>query len=143
MNVFFDTNILIYVLDPLEPLRQQVAKELVEQAVVHDLVILSTQVLGEFYSVATRKGKVPLSHEETMRQVRRYAELTIVNTDADLTMLAMHRSQRNRITYYDALMVEAALRGEAEVLYSEDMQHGMRYGPLRIENPFRHLPARL
>jgi predicted nucleic acid-binding protein len=142
MNVFFDTNILIYVLDPLEPLRQQVASELVEQAVAHDLVILSTQVLGEFYSVATRKGKVPLSHAEAMREIERYAELTIVSTDTELTMLAMNRSYRNKIAYYDALMVEAALRGEAEILYSEDMQHGMRYGSLRIENPFRHLPPR-
>jgi predicted nucleic acid-binding protein len=60
----------------------------------------------------------------------------IVPIDASLVHLALQRSQKSRISYWDALIVEAAIRSGATTLYTEDMHHGTRYGNLQLHNPF-------
>jgi len=143
MIVFFDTNVLIYQYDLWNTEHRNVANALFRRcAESEDIdVVLSVQVLGEFFSAITRKGPVPMDKRRAIEEAQRFREFQIVETDVSLVERAMLRSARSQINYYDALIVEAALTGGADVLYSQDMQHGMRYDSMRVENPFEGLPA--
>jgi len=48
----------------------------------------------------------------------------------------VRRQFKSQLSFYDALIIEAAIAGGAELLYSEDLQHGMRFDKLRVVNPF-------
>lgn len=98
--------------------------------------MISTQVLQEFYVTVTRKLGKPLPKPEAEAAVRRLAALSVVDTDVDLVLAAVTSSRRHRISYWDALIVEAALRGECRRLLTEDLQHGRRFAGLTVENPF-------
>ncbi len=89
-----------------------------------------------------------MEHRQIMQYMEQFSALTVVSLDKELVLMAIERSHESRIGYYDALIVEAALRADADILYTEDMQHGMRYGRMRIHNPFQgvsraELPANL
>jgi len=142
MTVFFDTNILVYQYDLWNTEHRRVANDLIRRCADDEdtNVVLSVQVLGEFFSAITRKGPIPMDKRRAILKIEILREFQIIETDISLVESAMLRSERNQINYYDALIVEAALRGGADVLYSQDMQHGMRYGSMRVENPFEGLP---
>jgi predicted nucleic acid-binding protein len=139
MAAFLDTNILLYAFSSVnegQPDKVIAAKQLIDELILHNTLILSSQVLSEFVSVATRKGKTPLTLEEVAQIVLKLSRQTVLSVDATLVQLALRRVQESRISYWDALIVEAAIRSGATLLYTEDMHHGTQYGNLRIHNPF-------
>ncbi len=136
VSTFFDTNVLVYTVDASDPARQALAIDRFERAVHDDSVLLSTQVLQEFYNVTTRKLKPPLSAREAGSQVAHLCNFDVVGADADSVSAAIELAQKHRLQWWDALILEAALRGNADLLVSQDGQHGQRFGRLRIENPF-------
>lgn len=101
-----------------------------------DELLLSAQVLSEFSANAMLKAKPPLTITQTVAIVARLSTQTVIPIDASLIRLALERTQQNRISYWDALIVEAAIRSGATTLYTEDMHHGTRYGGLQLVNPF-------
>jgi predicted nucleic acid-binding protein len=124
MAAFVDTNILLYALSNAnqgETGKVAIARRLVDELSEQDDLIVSAQVLSEFVSVSSRKGKSPL---------------TVIAIDASLVQLALQRVQQSHISYWDALIVEAAIRSGATILYTEDMHHGTHYGFLELRNPF-------
>ena len=116
------------------PAKQARASAFVEAQA--ETIVLSTQVLQEFYVAVTRRLGKPLSESEAEAAVRRLATLSVVATDVDLVLGAVAGSRRHRISYWDALIVEAALRAECSGLLTEDFQHGRLFADLRVENPF-------
>lgn len=136
MSTFFDTNILVYAVDAGDPARKEIAIERFARAVKDDSIALSTQVLQEFYSITTRKLKPPLSAREAASQVSQLCAFDVVGTTAESVLAAVELQQKHRLSWWDALILEAALRANADVLVSEDGQHGQRFGKLVIENPF-------
>jgi predicted nucleic acid-binding protein len=139
MAAFVDTNILLYAFSAANSgdlAKVAIADELIERLIRSDELALSAQVLNEFISVATRKGNPPLRINEVSRIVERLSRSNVLPIDASLVQLALQRVQQSRISYWDALIVEAAIRSGATILYTEDMQHGIRYGPLELRNPF-------
>jgi predicted nucleic acid-binding protein len=139
MAAFVDTNILLYAFSNAsngDPAKVVVANELVERLIRSEAIVLSAQVLNEFISVAMKKGKPPLTLDEVARIVGRLSRYTVLPIDASLVQLALQRVQQGRISYWDALIVEAAIRSGATILYTEDMHHGTRYGGLELRNPF-------
>lgn len=136
MSTFFDTNVLVYAVDAGNPQRQAVAIERFGRAVKDDSVVLSTQVLQEFYSVTTRKLKPPLSAREAASQITHLSAFEVVGATADSVLAAAELAQKHRLQWWDALILEAALRANAAVLVSHDGQHGQRFGKLVVENPF-------
>ena len=136
MSTFFDTNILVYAVDAGDPARKEIAIERFARAVKDDSIALSTQVLQEFYSITTRKLKPPLSAREAASQVSQLCAFHVVGTTAESVLAAVELQQKHRLSWWDALILEAALRANADVLVSEDGQHGQRFGKLVIENPF-------
>lgn len=136
MNVFFDTNVLVYAVDAGDPVRKEMAIERFARAVKNDAIVLSTQVLQEFYNIATHKLRPPLSAREATAQIGQLAAFQVVGSTAESVLAAAELVQKHRLQWWDALILEAALRGNADVLVSQDGQHGQRFGKLVVENPF-------
>jgi predicted nucleic acid-binding protein len=134
--IFLDTNVLVYLFDNASPTKQQRARGILEETTRAGTVLLSTQVLQEFYVAVTRKLSKPLDEKTAEQAVRDLSLLPIVRIDSALVLTAISRSRSERLSFWDALIVEAALAGGAKRLYSEDLQDGRSISGLRIENPF-------
>lgn len=137
MICFFDTNVLVYAVDASDPERRERALARLARAAQEGTVVLSTQVLQEFYAITTRKLSPPLPAPEAADQVRRLCGFQVMASTARSVQAAIVLAQEHRLQWWDALILEAALRADAEVLISEDGQAGRRYGRLVVENPFR------
>lgn len=138
MSVFLDTNVLVYLFDADAPEKQALARATFERLVLEGQVLLSTQVLQELYVTVTRKLAVPLGFDEALEVVRELAQLPMVQVDGPMVLKAIQLSQRYGFSFWDALIVQAALAGGAELLLTEDLQHGQLIAGLRIENPFQN-----
>jgi predicted nucleic acid-binding protein len=135
-RVFLDTNILVYLFDADAPTKQRQVRELLSDPTLRGRLILSTQVLQEFYVCVTRKLAVPLDPEEATQTVRDLAAWPVVQIDPPLILSSIARSRTEQLSFWDALIVEAALAGGAAHLYSEDLQDGRVIEGMQINNPF-------
>ena len=135
MGPFFDTNVLVYFVDEYESDKNAVACELVEEHLIQGEGMLSVQVLREFYSAARRLQR-PLSDERAREMVGYFAAFVPMPEDTRLVLDAVRRSQTASLSFWDALIVEAALSSGADRLLTEDLQHGQVIDGVRIENPF-------
>ena len=134
---FFDTNVLVYLFDRSAPAKRDRALEIFEAAVHADEIVLSAQILQEFFAVVTRLSGVGIPVEEAEAEVRRYARLEVVSTDRELVLAAITRSRRSKLSYWDAAVVEAALRARCTTLFSEDLRNGWQIeGQMTVVNPF-------
>jgi len=133
---FVDTNVLVYAHDRSETRKQRVAEALIGDLWRSRTGSLSTQVLQEFYVVATRKFDPPMSRRAAREVVALYGEWSIVQVDVALVLSASQLVERHKLSFWDALIVEAARRSGATRLVTEDLQPGRRIGGVRIENPF-------
>ena len=135
MPSFFDTDILIYAVDEEETEKFELAGELVETHLVDGDGMISVQVLREFYSAA-RKLRRPLTDEQAREMVGYFSTFRTLPEDARMVLGAVRRSQELMLSFWDALIVEAALKAGADRLLTEEMQHGLIIEGMRIENPF-------
>jgi predicted nucleic acid-binding protein len=136
MITFFDSNIFIYAIDKAEPEKQSKAIARIEQARTLGTVALSTQVLHEFYNISTRKLKPPLAHVQAAQAVQTLCEFLVVGSAVASVQAALSLVEQHHLSWWDALILEAALRADADVLVTEDGQHGRLFGKLLVENPF-------
>ncbi len=134
--VFFDTNVLVCLFANEDPEKQQAAERLYTERCANGSGVVSTQVLQEFYSVATATMSKVIHASTGRLAVREFAMQHVVQTTPALVLKAIDRSVADQLAIWDALIVEAALAGGCRTLYSEDFQHGRAFGPLRVVNPF-------
>jgi len=137
---FADTNVLVYAYDLDEPAKRGRARQIMSELGLRGDLGISTQVLKEFYAVTTRRLRRPLSPDQAARAVAALAEYPVVVEDVALIRRAITLSQGAGIAFWDSLIVEAARRAKARILYTEDLQHGRDFDGLMVENPFRELP---
>jgi predicted nucleic acid-binding protein len=135
-KVFLDTNILVYLYDSDAPEKQKRARALLERYGIPSEIIISTQVIQEFYVSVTRKFAKRLSDEETLVATKSLSRFPLVQVDAAMIFDAIGLARQRKISFWDALIIQAALRAGCETLFTEDLQDGQRMGRLRIENPF-------
>lgn len=133
---FFDTNVLLYLFDDSVPEKKARAQEVFSEAVEAGRVVLSTQVLQEFYVNVTRKLAEPLAPAVAEARIRDFARLSLVRVDEAMILAAIERHRSMAFSFWDALILEAALKGRADRLLTEDLQHGQEIEGLRVENPF-------
>jgi predicted nucleic acid-binding protein len=133
---FLDTNVLVYAHDRSETRKQPIAQALLDVLWRTRSGVLSTQVLQEFYVVATRKFDPPMRRGAAREIVALYGEWPIVQVDVALILAASKLEERHAFSFWDALVVEAARRCGATRLLTEDLQAGRRIGGISIENPF-------
>jgi predicted nucleic acid-binding protein len=140
MNVrfFLDTNIFVYSFDGTAPQKSSRASELIREAVRSRNGIVSFQVVQEFFNVALRRFDYPMTAAEAEQYLATtFRPLMAVNSSAALYAEALRLRSSYSLSWYDSVVVAAAIEGGAHVLYSEDFQHGQKFGDLHIENPFR------
>ena len=133
---FFDTNILIYAADRSEPEKQFQARRLLNSAIENETGTLSVQVLGEFFSVVTRRIPDPLSVEEAEEAIHRMAVLPVVELDWLLVRRAIDTHKEYGISYWDSLIVAAAERAGCTRIISEDLNSGQSYHGIAVVDPF-------
>jgi predicted nucleic acid-binding protein len=136
MTVFIDTNVLVYAHDAHDATKAVRAINLLTELWADDSGALSTQVLQEFYSVATGRLRPAMTAVEARDVVAEYAEWRVVETTPQLIVSASLLHEEHQINFWDALIVEAALLSGADTLLTEDLQHGRRFGELTVHNPF-------
>lgn len=132
---FVDTNVLVYAFDSGAGERAEVARWILADAVPGELVI-SAQVLNEFYVVVTRKLAKPLELDAARAAVHELSSLAVVPLTSRLVLAGVDRSARSQLSLWDGLIVEAALDGGCEVLLTEDLNAGQRFDDLVVVNPF-------
>jgi len=93
-------------------------------------------VLKEFYVNVRRKAERPISAQRARTAIQDYLTWNIIVNSGDSILDAIDLERRHRLSFWDALILQAALESEAQVLLSEDFQHGRRYGDLKVANPF-------
>ena len=135
-RTFVDTNVLVYAHDASEIEKQPIARAVLEELWADRSGVVSTQVLQEFYVVATRKFEPPMRRAEAREIVTLYATWSVVQIDVGLILDAAALEERAQLSFWDALIVEAARRAGAVRLVSEDLQAGRRIAGIGIENPF-------
>ena len=131
---FVDTNILLYMYSDADAGKQKQATELFEQLASSGSILVSTQVIQEFYVAATRKLRLPQSTLRILTES--LLELPLVIVAPTHVRSAMDNQVRFQISFWDALILAAAEAGGAEVLYTEDLNHGQRFGAVQAHNPF-------
>ena len=134
---FLDTNIFVYTFDLQSPQKAGRAENLIAGALGSGMGVISYQVAQEFVAVARKPFQNPMTSE----QIERYWLTTLrplltVHSSPGLFIRALDLARRDQLSWYDSLIVAAAIHADCQILYSEDMQHGRRFGDLEIRNPF-------
>ncbi|MBN2423785.1 MAG: PIN domain-containing protein [Calditrichaceae bacterium] len=137
---FIDTNILVYSFNKKDEQKQNISQKIINDALEYSNGIISFQVVQEFLNVALRKFSIPLTFEDCVKYLNIVLEpLCEISPDMDLYRHALQISERWRYSFYDSLIISAAIKGDCKILYSEDLQHKQSIGNLVILNPFIEL----
>lgn len=131
---FFDTNVLVYAEDADEPVKRQLAIESITQAMREGTGAISTQVLQEFFVVSTRK--LGIEPATAQRRMQLLTKLNVIQVTAEDTLDAVDLVRLHQVSYWDALIINAARKGGCATLVSEDMNHGQSINGVQIRNPF-------
>ena len=136
-RVFFDTNIVVYCFDTLEPRKQTRAKDLLAYALNSQLGVVSYQVIQEFCNVASKAKRLQLPQERILAYVNLVLQpMNQVSSSPQLIESALKLRGEHGFSFYDSLIIASATQAKCQVLYSEDMQHMRRVDSLQIVNPF-------
>ncbi len=134
---FLDTNVFVYCFDLTAPGKARRALQLVRTAVETRKGIVSYQVVQEFFHVALRRFAQPMAISDGEQYLSTvFRPLLAIHSSPALYGEALRLSARLRFSWYDSLIVAAAIEGQCSILYSEDLQSGQRIGDLEIKNPF-------
>lgn len=134
MGRFLDTNVLVYADDLDAGEKRERARAILEDAMASGEGVISTQVLQEFFVIATRK--LGVDPALARRKVELLAEMALVRIDLELLLAAIDLSRLHSFSFWDALIVRTASAAGCSVLLTEDLQHGQVVDGVRIENPF-------
>lgn len=134
-RTFFDTNILVYADDRDGGEKRTQALAVLDAHIRSGTAVISTQVLQEFYSIATRKLGIP--PDVARRKVELFSRLDVVQVDVDLILGAIDLQRLQGFSFWDALILRSAAVSGCAVLLTEDLQDGRAIEGVRIVNPFR------
>jgi predicted nucleic acid-binding protein len=137
-KAFVDTNILVYAYDQGAGIRHEKALALVKQLWLEGNGTLSTQVLQEFYVNVRRKAQRPITAEQARALISDYLAWDPIVNDGAAMLEAIDVEKRYQLSFWDSLIVAAARKGGASIIYSEDFNHGQRFGSVEVKNPFRN-----
>ncbi len=135
MRVFIDTNLWAYRLDQREPAKRARIRQWLAEVTAEHEVVISTQVLIELRSVASRKLEPPLAAVQITGLLEALSGFEVVSTDSHLVLDAHQLAIQEQLSWFDALIAEAAIRSRCAVLFSEDFGHGRTIADVQIINP--------
>lgn len=134
---FLDTNIFVYEVSSSVASKQTIATRLVHHAIESGKGIISFQVVQEFFNVAFRRFTPPMSLAEAEQALAMtFRPLLAVHSSYSLYGQALELTRKLSISWYDSLIVAAAMQSDCRILYTEDLQHGQKFANLTVQNPF-------
>lgn len=133
-KIFIDTNIFVYSLDEDDKQKKEQSRQLLQNAIREETVVISTQVLQELYVVGTTKLKIDSILMKNI--LHSFENLEIVIIDTDLIKEAIDVSVLNRLSFWDALIIATAERAKCEYLYTEDLNAGQIIRGVQVKNPY-------
>jgi predicted nucleic acid-binding protein len=134
---FVDANVLVYAYDPSAAGKHEQARTLIERLWTDGTGCLSVQVLQEFFVTVTRKVPKPLNVETAELRVRELCAWRVFAPRAEDVLAAIAVQRRSKLSFWDAMIVEAARQLECGTLWTEDLTHGQRLHDVTVANPFR------
>ncbi len=135
-KAFIDTNIIIYAYDVTAGKKHQTARIIISDLWDSGLGVISTQVLQEFFVNVVQKIPKPLDIPQAKEIVRDFLKWHVVVNTGDSILDAIDISLRYGYSFWDSMIIEAAIKGGATVLISEDLQDGQVVSGVTIKNPF-------
>jgi predicted nucleic acid-binding protein len=135
VRTFVDTNVWVYAADEAEPSKMSRARSVLGDLAPADVVI-SAQVLSEYHVTVTQKLASPMTHDEAARAVHTKARFEVVPVTASLVQSAIDRQRQNALSFWDALILEAARVARCQLLLTEDLHDGQVLDGLEIRDPF-------
>lgn len=133
-HAFVDTNILYYAYDKKAGEKHEKGKKLVEELWSRELLpAISIQVLQELYVTLLKRGA---PSDKAREIVSDYFSWNIIDNNLPVFTDALRLHRRYQISFWDGLIVAAALAANAGILYSEDLNHGQKYDNILAVNPF-------
>ena len=134
---FLDTNIFVYSFDQSAPAKARKAAQLIREALTTQKGVISYQVVQEFFNVALKKFSQPMQAADAGQYlIAVFRPLLAVHSSQALYAEALFLHAQSMLSWYDSLIVSAAIQARCEILFSEDLQHAQRFGALQIRNPF-------
>ncbi len=134
---FIDTNIFVYAFDKDVPDKNKIANNLIKSAIIDHKGCISYQVIQEFLNVSNKKFEVPLSISDCKKYLDSVlSPLCEIFTSVDLYHRALEIMERWQYSFYDSLILAAAIQSDCKILYSEDLQHNQNIQSITIINPF-------
>jgi predicted nucleic acid-binding protein len=135
-KIFLDTNILVYLYDAGEPVKQSKALQVVDELVRSRQAVISPQVLGEFFVATTRPSRPLLTIAEAQGRITSfYAALTVVDLTGFITLEAVRGVVDHQMSFWDAQIWAAARLNQISTVYSEDFSTGAVIEGVRFTNP--------
>jgi predicted nucleic acid-binding protein len=135
-RIFVDTNILVYAYDISAGTKHDIARGLISGIWDAQNGVLSTQVVQELYVSVTKKIPKPLDLQKAKEIVRDLLQWEVIVNDGVSVLDAIEIQAKYRYSFWDALIITAALKGGADILMSEDLADGQDIEGLIIRNPF-------
>lgn len=134
---FLDTNIFVYSFDKNSQVKSEKSKVLIKTALDSANGVISFQVVQEFLNVSISKFKNPLNSTDA----RKYLENVLYPLCEIFPSFSFYRKtmdlkQKTNYSFYDCLILTAALEADCNYLFSEDLEHNRKFGKLTIINPF-------
>ena len=134
---FLDTNIFVYSFDATDRKKRERCIELIEDALTTRQGVVSTQVVQEFFNVATKKFTKPMATKDCQIYLARvFAPLCEVFTSVELYHEALNLREKSNYSFYDALILAAAVEAKCDTFFTEDLQNGQKILGVTITNPF-------
>ncbi|GBU24395.1 hypothetical protein R83H12_01025 [Fibrobacteria bacterium R8-3-H12] len=134
-NVFVDTNIFIYAYTKDEEYKYEISSNLLRENVSRENIIISVQVINEFYSIMTKYEYSHKQIENYLKEITQQVKINSLNLRTIERCLSIR--EKYRYSWWDSLILTSALESNCSILYSEDLQHGQVIeNSLEIVNPF-------
>ncbi len=134
---FVDTNILIYSYDQSSQVKRQKARQIMERLWQERNGCLSVQVMQEFLVTVTQKVPVPLGVEEAEEILEDLSKWDYHAPDAEDILEAIKIQKRYQISFWDANIINSALKSGCQVIWSEDLSCGQLYHGVEVRDPFK------
>ncbi len=135
-KILVDTNVLVYAYDSSAGKKHQTACDIVKKLWESGQGVLSIQVLQEFFVTVVKKIPHPIDEVIASEIIKDLMHWKVVNNDGNILLGAINIKKRYQFSFWDSLIVEAAVSSGANILLTEDLSHQQSVNGLLIQNPF-------
>jgi len=135
-RTFLDTNIIVYAFDSSAKRKNEIARQILVDLWNSREGLISTQVLQEFYVTITQKIPKPLDRKLAIQVIQDLLRWDVIINDGDAIIEAIDIQTKHKFSFWDAMIIQAAIKGGAELILSENLASGRRIQGVTLKNPF-------